>query len=141
MAARHSDEWAREWAALDVRYVGNSQQGLPEDPTRPARARLWIRVNGQLSDDPLQHLATFTYASDMTLLGATLVPHGVHISSPGMQAASLDHTIWFHRPFRADEWWLYDQECPSASGGPRPRPGAGLHPGRRPRRPPSPRRA
>ncbi len=53
----------------------------------------------------------------MTLLGATLVPHGLYIGSPGMQAASLDHTIWFHRPFRADEWWLYDQVTPSASGG------------------------
>lgn len=110
-------EWEREWAALDVRYVGNSAQGLPEDPSRRARARLWIRVNGRLSDDPLQHLAAFTYASDMTLLGSTLVPHGVHISSPGMQVASLDHTVWFHRPFRADEWWLYDQESPSASNG------------------------
>ncbi|MGZ4455170.1 MAG: acyl-CoA thioesterase, partial [Nocardioides sp.] len=113
----NTEEWEREWAALDVRYVGNSQQGLPEDPSRPARARLWIRVNGDLADDPLQHLAAFTYASDMTLLGSTLVPHGVHISSPGMQVASLDHTIWFHRPFRADRWWLYDQESPSASGG------------------------
>jgi len=110
-------DWEREWAALDVRYVGSSEQGLPEDPTGPARSRLWIRVNGQLSDDPLQHLAAFTYASDLTLLGSTLVPHGVHVSSPGMQVASLDHTIWFHRPFRADEWWLYDQESPSASGG------------------------
>jgi acyl-CoA thioesterase-2 len=113
----NTEEWEREWAALDVRYVGNSLQGLPEDPSRPARARLWIRVNGSLSDDPLQHLAAFTYASDMTLLGSTLVPHGVHISTPGMQVASLDHTVWFHRPFRADEWWLYDQESPSASGG------------------------
>jgi acyl-CoA thioesterase-2 len=53
----------------------------------------------------------------MTLLGASLVPHGVHISSASMQAASLDHSIWFHRPFRADQWWLYDQHSPSASGG------------------------
>jgi acyl-CoA thioesterase-2 len=110
-------EWEREWAALDVRYVGNSRQGMPEDPSRPARARLWIRVNGDLGDDPLQHLAAFTYASDMTLLGSTLVPHGVHVGSPGMQVASLDHSVWFHRPFRADRWWLYDQESPSASGG------------------------
>ena len=56
--------------------------------------------------------AAFTYASDLTLLGAALVPHGVHIASPGMQTASLDHAIWFHRPFRADEWWLYDQVSP-----------------------------
>ncbi|MCW2793930.1 MAG: acyl-CoA thioesterase [Nocardioides sp.] len=115
--AANTEEWEREWAALDVRYVGNSRQGLSDDPSRPARARLWIRVNGELSDDPLQHLAAFTYASDMTLLGSTLVPHGVHISSPGMQVASLDHTVWFHRPFRTDKWWLYDQESPSASGG------------------------
>ena len=54
---------------------------------------------------------------DMTLLPAALVPHGLFIESPGMQAASLDHSIWFHRPFRADEWWLYDQVSPSASGG------------------------
>ena len=53
----------------------------------------------------------------MTLLGAALVPHDITLASPGMQAASLDHAIWFHRPFRADEWWLYDQVSPSASGG------------------------
>jgi acyl-CoA thioesterase-2 len=111
-----NESFAREWAALDVRYLGNSRRGLPEDPDHPARARLWIRVNGQLSDDPLEHLATFTYASDMTLLGATLVPHGVNISTTGLQPASLDHAVWFHRPFRADEWWLYDQYSPSASG-------------------------
>ena len=61
--------------------------------------------------------AAFTYASDLTLLGAALVPHGIHIASPRLQPASLDHTIWFHRPFRADEWWLYDQVSPFAGGG------------------------
>ncbi|MBD8869598.1 acyl-CoA thioesterase [Nocardioides donggukensis] len=113
-----AEHWAREWAALDVRYLGNSATGgVSEDPARPARSQLWIRVADRLSDDPLEHLATFTYASDMTLLGAALVPHGVVISAPGMQAASLDHTIWFHRPFRADEWWLFDQHAPRATGG------------------------
>ena len=53
----------------------------------------------------------------MTLLGSTLVPHGVSITCPGVQSASLDHSIWFHRPFRADEWLLYDQVSPSASSG------------------------
>jgi acyl-CoA thioesterase-2 len=115
---RHPGEWEREWAALDVRYLGNTQVGgVGEDPSRPARAQLWVRVDGRLSDDPLEHLAAFTYASDMTLIGAALVPHGKYVSSPGMQTASLDHTIWFHRPFRADEWWLFDQHSPSASGG------------------------
>jgi acyl-CoA thioesterase-2 len=111
-----SESFAREWAALDVRYLGNSDHNLTDDPSRPARAQLWIRVNGRLSDDPAEHLATFTYASDMTLLGATLVGHGVTIGDPRLQPASLDHSIWFHRPFRADEWWLYDQWSPSASG-------------------------
>jgi acyl-CoA thioesterase-2 len=110
------ERFAREWSALDVRYVGVSGRGLPDDPERPARARLWIRVNGPLSDDPVEHLAAFTYASDLTLLGVSLVPHGVTIGSPGLQPASLDHAMWFHRPFRADEWWLYDQHSPAAQG-------------------------
>lgn len=113
-----SGDWEREWAALDVRYIGNSRMGgVPEDPARPARAQLWVRVGGQLPDDQLEHQAAFTYASDMTLIGAALIPHDRVIASPGMQVASLDHTIWFHRPFRADEWWLYDQHSPSAQGG------------------------
>ncbi len=99
-----------------IRYLGNSDHNLTDDPSRPARAQLWIRVNGRLADDPSDHLAAFTYASDMTLLGAALVPHGVTIGDPRLQPASLDHSIWFHRPFRADEWWLYDQWSPSASG-------------------------
>lgn len=117
-APEHAERWTREWSALALRYVGDSgpDGGLsPEE--HPARARLWIRVNGRLGDDPLLHRAVFTYASDLTLLGSALVPHGVHVAHPRMQSASLDHTVWFHRPFRADEWLLYDQVSPSASGG------------------------
>ena len=109
-------QWEREWAALDIRHVGITGQGLPEDPEQPARARLWIKVDGELAADPTVQQAAFTYASDLTLLGAALVPHGIHIASPRLQPASLDHTIWFHRPFRADEWWLYDQFSPFAGG-------------------------
>jgi acyl-CoA thioesterase-2 len=112
-----ADRWQKEWAALDVRVVGDSSgSGLVPDDGHPARSRLWLRVGGRLDDGELVHKAAFTYASDMTLLGSTLVPHGVSITSPGVQSASLDHTIWFHRPFRADEWLLYDQVSPSASG-------------------------
>ena len=114
----HADEWVAEWAALELRAIGDSRPGggvLPADE-RPARSRLWIRVNGRLDDAELTHQAAFTYASDMTLLASALVPHGVAISSPRVQSASLDHTIWFHRSFRADEWMLYDQVSPSASG-------------------------
>ena len=111
-----AEQWEREWSALDIRYVGITGQGLPDDPDQPARARLWIKVDGELAADPTVQQAAFTYASDLTLLGAALVPHGIHIASPRLQPASLDHTIWFHRPFRADEWWLYDQFSPFAGG-------------------------
>ncbi len=108
--------WEREWSSLDVRYVGVTGRGIPHDPERPAQARLWIKVDGTLSEDPTVQAAAFTYASDLTLLGAALVPHGLTIASPRLQPASLDHTIWFHRPFRADEWWFYDQFSPFAGG-------------------------
>ena len=112
-----ADRWLHEWAALEMRAIGDSRPGgrLPTDG-RPAQSRLWIRVAGALDDQVLTHQAAFTYASDITLLGSALVPHGVTVSGPGVQSASLDHTIWFHRPFRADEWLLYDQVSPSASG-------------------------
>ena len=112
-----ADGWMREWAALEMRPVGDSRPGgqLPDDE-HPAQARLWIRINGTLDDDELTHRAALTYLSDLTLLGSSLVPHGVPIGSPKVQAASLDHSIWFHRPFRADAWMLYDQVSPSASG-------------------------
>ncbi|MFC5178739.1 acyl-CoA thioesterase [Nocardioides taihuensis] len=109
-----ADALAKEWASLEARYVGNSQQGLDEDPARPSRARMWIRVQEELGDDQQLHLAAFTYASDMSLLGATLAAHDRR--PPEVMMASLDHAIWFHRPFRADEWWLYDQHSPSAQG-------------------------
>ncbi|WP_110181495.1 acyl-CoA thioesterase [Nocardioides solisilvae] len=113
----HAEEWRREWAALDIRYVGTSQIGLEPDPLNPARARAWVRISGELPDDRWIQQAALLYATDLTLLGVTLVPHGVRIDSPAVQPASLDHTVWFHRPARADEWWLYDQHSPSASGG------------------------
>ena len=113
-----AEEWIKEWAALDMRWIGDSGPGgsIPQGE-HPAQSRLWIRISGRVADDEMVHKAALTYASDMTLLASSLVPHGVAISDPTMQSASLDHTIWFHRPFRADEWLLYDQVSPSASGG------------------------
>ncbi len=117
MAERGTDDGlSKEWAALDVRWLGSSAHGMEPDPMHPSKTQVWIRVDGRLSDDPMEHLATFTYASDVSLLGATLAAHPEH-GPHKVQMASLDHTIWFHRPFRADEWWLYDQWSPSASGG------------------------
>ncbi|CAN5395760.1 acyl-CoA thioesterase II [soil metagenome] len=109
-----ADALGKEWAALDVRWLGNSRHGLEPDPVHPSKARMWIRIAGEVGDNPLDHLAAFTYASDVSLLGSTLAAHDVNPSKT--QMASLDHTIWFHRPFRVDEWWLYDQWSPSAGG-------------------------
>src|SRR3954470_2778003 len=105
----------KEWAALDVRWLGSSRHGLDPDPVRPSQARMWVRLRDRLPDDPVVHAAAFTYASDVSLLGSTLAAHPVDPSR--VQMASLDHSVWFHRPFRADEWWLYDQWSPSAQGG------------------------
>jgi acyl-CoA thioesterase-2 len=116
-SGRSSAVWAREWGALDVRYIGDSRPGGSlVDPRHPARARVWIKTDGSLPDDPRLHQAALAYASDLTLLSASLVPHGVLIGV-NVQAASIDHAMWFHRPFRADDWLLYDQISPSASGG------------------------
>ena len=111
------EEWLREWSALELRHAGDSRPGgqLPND-RHPAVVRYWIKVGDRLPDDVLVHRAALTYISDLTLLGATLVPHGLHPGSSKVQAASLDHTVWFHRPFRADEWLLYDQSSPIAVG-------------------------
>jgi acyl-CoA thioesterase-2 len=109
--------WEREWGALDVRYVGDSRPGGSLVNARhPAVARVWVRASGRLPDDRRLHHAALAYASDLTLLGATTVPHGVFVGL-NVQAASIDHAMWFHRPFRADEWLLYDQVSPSASSG------------------------
>jgi acyl-CoA thioesterase-2 len=109
--------WEREWGALDVRYVGDSRPGgALVNARRPAHSRVWVRTNGRLPGDRRLHQAALAYASDLTLLGATTVPHGVFVGL-NVHAASIDHAMWFHRPFRADEWLLYDQVSPSASQG------------------------
>jgi acyl-CoA thioesterase-2 len=117
ISGRSAAQWEREWGVLDVRYVGDSRPGGPlADPMHPARARVWVRTEGTLPDDRRLHQAALAYASDLTLLSATTVPHNVLIGL-NVQATSLDHAMWFHRPFRADDWLLYDQISPSASAG------------------------
>ena len=117
LSGRDDGSWEREWAALDVRYAGDSRPGgeLRSD-AEPARARIWLKASGAVPGDQVTSMCVLAYASDLTLLGVSLVPHGVLISSSSLQPASLDHSMWFHRPFRADEWMLYDQHSPSASG-------------------------
>jgi acyl-CoA thioesterase II len=84
----------------------------PRDPV----FSVWIRATGRLPDDPIIHQCVLAYASDMTLLDSALVAHGKSVFDPDIQAASLDHALWFHRPFRADEWLLYTQDSPSSGG-------------------------
>ncbi|MEZ5207127.1 MAG: acyl-CoA thioesterase II [Acidimicrobiales bacterium] len=83
----------------------------------PPRQRVWLRADGVLPDDPVLHACVVTYASDMTVLDTALLPHAVGALEDEVFMASLDHAMWFHRPFRADEWLLYDQDAPSASQG------------------------
>lgn len=111
-----SSHWKREWASLDLRHAGGARPDVSDLDAREPWVRYWVRTSDRLPDPPLVHQAVLTYLSDMTLLGVTLAPYGFTPMSPDIQAASLDHTIWFHRPFRADEWLLYDQASPSASG-------------------------
>ncbi|MGH3795383.1 MAG: acyl-CoA thioesterase II [Pseudonocardiaceae bacterium] len=102
---------------FDLRYVTPPVwAGGGELSRTEQRDQLWMRVDGVLPDDPLVHVCVLAYASDLTLLGSVTARHGRALEY-GVQAASLDHAMWFHRPFRADEWVLYDCTSPSASGG------------------------
>ncbi|MFE1848228.1 acyl-CoA thioesterase [Streptomyces sp. NPDC059489] len=104
-------------AAVDLRYVEEPPYGKFGEPRDP-HSQVWFRTNGKLDDDPLLHVVLATYVSDMTLLDSVLLAHGRGGWALGdVVGASLDHAMWFHRPFRADEWLLYDQESPSAYGG------------------------
>ncbi|QIP86394.1 acyl-CoA thioesterase II [Streptomyces sp. Tu 2975] len=104
-------------AAVDLRYVDEPPYATAGRPREP-RSQVWFRANGKLADDSLLHVCLATYVSDMTLLDSVLLAHGRGGWAVGdVVGASLDHAMWFHRPFRADEWLLYDQQSPSASGG------------------------
>jgi acyl-CoA thioesterase-2 len=100
---------------IDVRYVGEPGWVRPGDRPADDRQRVWMRIDGTLPDDPLVHACALAFASDLTLLDAVLSTHGEVWGPGGYIGASLDHALWFHRPFRADEWFLYDCLSPSAS--------------------------
>jgi acyl-CoA thioesterase-2 len=80
------------------------------------RFNMWIKTTGKLPDDPAIHQCVLAYASDMTLLDTALVPHGRTLFEKEFMAASLDHALWLHRPFRADDWLLYAQDTPNLHG-------------------------
>ena len=102
-------EWYHRPRPIDLRYVDGdpfSRQGQPSNGRH-----VWLRANGTLPDDPVLHACLLTYASDMTLLDTTVMPFGLSWDHPGLQMASLDHAMWFHRPFQIDEWLLYQQRA------------------------------
>lgn len=101
---------------IDIRYVTEPPWELRDRGPSEARSQVWMRADGRLPDDELLHVCVLTYASDMTLLDSILVRHGAYWGLDNVLGASLDHALWFHRPFRADEWFLYDCVSPSASG-------------------------
>jgi acyl-CoA thioesterase II len=103
---------------FDLRYVDDppwTQHAY--GPRGSAPHRVWMRANGKLPHDDLVHVCAVTFASDLTLLDSVLIHHGLAPRLDPIRLASLDHAMWFHRPFRADEWFLYDMSSPSASGG------------------------
>jgi acyl-CoA thioesterase-2 len=90
------------------RYLGKTYED--------GRFHVWIRATGKLPDEPAIHQCVLAYASDMTLLDSALIPHGRTVFDKSIMAASLDHALWLHRPFRADEWLLYAQDSPNLHG-------------------------
>jgi len=110
---------ARFWAtshAFDMRHVP-SPIFLAVEGEPVAHQAVWMRTFGAMPDDPALHRAAFAYASDHTLLESVMRRHGVPWVTPGLKIASLDHAMWWHRPGRVDEWFLYVQESPNAIGG------------------------
>jgi acyl-CoA thioesterase-2 len=117
MEGRHTrgdDSWIRgEWA-VDLRYA------TPVDPVDPGRLpphmNVWIRCDGRVPDETWIQQCLLAYASDLVLIDAALLPHGMDVIGTGFQIASLDHAMWFHQRFEADEWLLYALESPIAHG-------------------------
>jgi acyl-CoA thioesterase II len=111
-----SDRWERP-RPIDLRYVDDPPWWPQGDKAPHNHQQVWIRASGELPDDPLLHVCAVTYASDLTLLDSVLLAHGLSWDdNRQVMVASLDHAMWFHRPFRADDWLLYDQQSPTASG-------------------------
>ena len=114
--ARFAEQFA-ERRPFDVRHVTPLTWEAAKDPElKTPESKVWLRVDGDLPDDPLLHVCLMTYASDMTLLDTVLLNHGLAWGDNRTMGASLDHAMWFHRPFRADRWLLYAQDTPNAGG-------------------------
>jgi len=97
---------------IELRYATDPPWQQRMNGPRPGRNLVWLRAAGTLPDDPLLHLCALTFASDLTLLESVLVRHGLSFYLDEVAGASLDHAMWFHRPFRVDDWLFYDQDSP-----------------------------
>jgi acyl-CoA thioesterase-2 len=110
-------EEARQWALrprpIEIRPV--EPRGFFDRGKHAPYDNIWIKATGPVPDDIALQQAVLAYASDMSLLDTALLPHGMDWNS-GIQMASLDHAMWFHHRFRVDDWLLYAQDSPSASG-------------------------
>ena len=100
--------------AVEIRQV--DPQHLVRPAITPPYAQTWLRAPSELPDDPLIHQALLAYASDFSLLGVAMRPHGLSFMQPKVQGVSLDHAMWFHRDFRFDDWLLYETDSPSTAG-------------------------
>lgn len=100
---------------IEIRHVQVNNPFKPE--VMNSRRQVWIKANGILPSDPRIHRYLLSYASDFNFLPTALFPHGKSFLQRDMQVATIDHSMWFHRPFRMDDWILYDMESTSASGG------------------------
>jgi acyl-CoA thioesterase-2 len=106
--------WLDRMGPFEFRHVYPRDELKP--PKRPPYQQVWFRLSQRVGDAPELHRALLAYASDFHLLGTTTFPHGISYYQPNVQMASLDHALWFHRAFRADDWLLYSLDSPSAQG-------------------------
>ena len=117
IVARHGERaaWINAMGrAVDQRFLQDPFAAPPKSPP-DTRTQTWLRVAGELTDDPVVHAAALTFVSDLTLLSAGFARLGG--GWPDFAGASLDHAVWFHQPVRADDWFLYETDSPAASAG------------------------
>ncbi|WP_374575308.1 acyl-CoA thioesterase II [Phenylobacterium sp.] len=120
--AKHAEKMPEEMRKWVMRPRPIEMRGVDGDPyfgdeARDPKSMVWIRAKAPIGDDAHMHQVILAYASDMNLLSTAMRPHKVHWDTPGMQSASLDHAMWFHKPSNFNDWHLYVQDSPSAAGG------------------------
>ncbi len=106
-----TQRWLNGRGAFEFLPVQPRDELNPEK--RPPQQAMWFRFADHIDDDPTMHTALLAYASDFFLVGTALLPHGFSYTQPNLRMASLDHAMWFHRPFRVDDWLLYACESPT----------------------------